>query len=109
MSTEEFEKLAPFALRARQVVVGRERLIQTRNRLAFVLMTTDMSERSRQELAAIFPCPQVFALTSADIERLFGYHNTKLVGFRRGPLANSALKALRKRDTSANTEASSNE
>jgi hypothetical protein len=106
MSIEEFEKLAPFALRARQVVVGRERLIQTRNRLAFVLMTTDMSERSRQELTAIFPCPQVSALTSADIERLFGYHNTKLLGFRRGSLANSALKALRTGDASTNSEGS---
>lgn len=93
--SERFEKLAPFALRSRQVVVGRERLVQLRNRLAFVLMTTDMSERSRRELAAIFPCPQVCALTSADIERLFGFHNTKLVGFRRGTLANALRKALR--------------
>jgi energy-converting hydrogenase Eha subunit A len=77
------------------VVVGRERLVQIRNRLAFILMTTDMSERSQRELSAIFPCPQISALTSGDIERLFGFHNCKLLGFRRGDLANSALKALR--------------
>ena len=58
-------------------------------------MTTDMSERSRQELAAAFPCPQVNALLATDIERLFGFHNTKLIGFRRGMLANSMLRALR--------------
>jgi hypothetical protein len=46
-------------------------------------------------MAAIFPCPQVCALTSGDIERLFGFHNTKLVGFRRGSLANALLQALR--------------
>ena len=93
--SEVFEKLAPFTLRANQVVVGRERLIQLRKRLAFVLMTTDMSERSRRELAAIFPCPQVLALTSEDLERIFGFRGTKLIGFRRGPLANAALRALR--------------
>jgi len=96
--SERFEKLAPFALRSRQVVVGRERLVQLRNRLAFVLMTTDMSERSRRELAAIFPCPQVCALTSADIERLFGFRNTKLLGFRRGSLANGMYRALREEE-----------
>jgi len=102
--SEAFEKLAPFALRSRQVVVGRERLIQIRKKLCFVLMTTDMSDRSRQELAAIFPCPQVNALTSADIERLFGFHNTKLLGFNRGPLANSLLKALRAAEPPTNPE-----
>ena len=93
--SDKIEKLAPFALRSRQVVVGRERLVQLRNRLAFVLMTTDMSERSRRELAPIFPCPQVCALTSVDLERLFGFHHTKLLGFRRGSLANALLQALR--------------
>lgn len=82
-------------LRAHQVLVGRERLSQLRKRLAFVLMTTDMSERSRRQFAAIFPCPQVFAYTSEDIERIFGLRNTKLLGFRRGALADAALQALR--------------
>ncbi len=82
-------------LRAHQVLVGRERLIHLRKRLAFVLMTTDMSERSRRELAAIFSCPQVFAYTSEDIERIFGFRNSKLLGFQKGPLADAALRALR--------------
>ncbi len=99
--SEKLDKLAPFALRSRQVVVGRERLVQLRNRLAFVLMTTDMSERSRRELTPIFPCPQVCALTSADIVRLFGFHNTKLLGFRRGSLANAILLALREGEAEA--------
>ena len=92
---ETFFKLAPFLRKAGVVEIGRDRLLQIRNRLAYVLITTDISENSRKMVLESFPCPVYQCLTSADIEAHLGYRGTKLLGFHRSPLANSVLADLR--------------
>ena len=92
---ERLRKLAPFMLRARAVEVGRDRLSQIRNRLAFLLITEDLSENSRKKMLEDFPCPVYQCLTSADIEELFGFRGTKVLGFRRSPLSVSVLGELK--------------
>ena len=92
---ETFKKLAPFLRRAGVVEIGRERLLQIRKRLAYVLISTDISENSRKMVLESFPCPVYQCLTSEEIESLLGYRGTKLLGFHRSPLANSVLPDLR--------------
>ncbi|MBQ7651376.1 MAG: Gfo/Idh/MocA family oxidoreductase [Victivallales bacterium] len=88
-------KLAPFMLRARAVEVGRDRLEQVKNRLAFMLITTDLSENSRKKILEEFSCPIYQCLTSGDIEELFEFKGTKVLGFRRSPLSVSVLPELK--------------
>ena len=92
---ETLKKLAPFMLKSRVVEVGRDRLLQIRKQLAFLLVTTDLSENSREAVLREFPCPVYQCLTSGDIEQIFGFHGTKIVGFHRSPLASSVLPDLR--------------
>ena len=88
-------KIAPFMRKAGMVVVGRERLFQLRNKLAYILITDDISENTRQMVLETFRCPVYQCLNSDDIEKLFNYKGTKLLGFRRSPMSNSALADLR--------------
>ena len=90
-----WRKLIPFALRARVVLVGRERIMQYRKRLAFLLITEDISENSRNEALRIFPCPIYQLLTMEGVEEVFGYKGTKVLGFRRSPLSRSIAEALK--------------
>ncbi len=89
------EKLAPFAVRAGLVETGRQRLQQHRNKLAFLLLTEDLSENSKKEFLRDFACPIYQALTMEELERLFPFHGTKVLGFRRGPLAVSIQQCLK--------------
>ncbi len=89
-----FEKLAPFMLRARTVEVGRDRLAQIKNRLAYLLVTEDISENSKNELLHAFKCPIYQCFTSEQIENMFGFRGTKVLGFHRSPLSTSALQLL---------------
>jgi hypothetical protein len=41
------ERLFPFVLRSRGLLVGRETLLRSKSRLHFVLITSDLSEQSR--------------------------------------------------------------
>lgn len=92
---ETLAKIAPFMRKAGVVVVGRERLLQLRNRLAYVLITNDISENTRQMVVETFKCPVYQCLTSEDIEKLFNYKGTKLLGFRRSPMSNAVLADIR--------------
>ena len=92
---ETLTKLAPFLLRARVLEVGRERLAQVKKKLAYLLVTTDLSPNSLREVLTGYSCPVYQCLTAEDVERLFGFHNTKILGFHRGPLATSVLPDLR--------------
>jgi len=93
--TQPVERLFPFVLRSKQLVVGRERLAQLAKKLQFVLITHDISENSREEIVRQFRrCPVVQAYTAADIERLFGLRNTKVIGFRKSSLSRSIHREL---------------
>lgn len=90
MDDEKFaqlKKLSPFAVRAGIAETGRQRLLQHRNKLAFLLITEDISENSRDEVIRDFACPVYQALTMELVGELFGFKGTKIIGFRRNVLS----------------------
>lgn len=90
------ERLFPFALRAAIVIPGRDALRRMRRRLLFLLVTTDLSENSREAVRRDFAgLPLIERYTAADLERFFNLRNTKVVGFKKSALAQSILVELR--------------
>jgi hypothetical protein len=92
---EIFEKLSPFMLRAGIIEVGRDRLKQVAHKLAFLLVTEELSFNSLQELLTSFDCPIYRCLTALDVEKYFHYRGTKVLGFRRCDLSVQLVKALK--------------
>jgi hypothetical protein len=90
------ERLFPFALRARILIVGRETLLRSKRRLHFVLITTDLSEQSRKEVLSDFAhYPVVQRYTGAELEQFFGLKETKVLGFAKSGLAQSIYAELK--------------
>ena len=90
------ERLFPFVLRSRILLVGRDTLRRNKSRLHFVLITHDLSEQSRAEVLSDFThYPIVQHYTSAEIEQFFGLKNTKVVGFAKSGLAQSIYAELK--------------
>lgn len=90
------EKLFPFVLRAKKLLVGRDTLLRCRSRLQFILITTDISENSREEILQAFGVyPVIQKYTAADLERFFGLRNTRVIGFEKSSLASSLYAALK--------------
>lgn len=90
------ERMFPFVLRARILLVGRDVLRRSKGRLHFVLVTTDLSENSHADILKEFShYPIVQHYTSADLERHFGVKGTKVVGFRKSTLAQSIYAELK--------------
>ena len=90
------ERLFPFVLRSRNLLVGRETLRRNKRRLHFVLITRDLSEQSRAEVLkdfAHYPVVQLF--TSADLEKFFGAKGAKVIGFQKSSLAQSIYAELK--------------
>lgn len=92
----DVERLFPFVMRSRNLIVGRETIWRTRSRLHFVLITSDLSETSRAEIIKDFAhYPIVQHYTSADLERFFDLHETKVIGFEKSGLAKSIYAGLK--------------
>jgi hypothetical protein len=90
------ERLFPFVLRARALIVGREPLLRGKRQLHFVLITTDLSENSRREILREFAhYPIVQAYSSGELETFFGLRNTKVIGFKKSGLAQSIYRELK--------------
>jgi len=90
------ERLFPFVLRSRSLMVGRETLHRSKRKLHFVLITTDLSENSRAEILSEFAhYPIVQHYTSEDLNRFFGVNGAKVVGFQKSRLAQSIYKELK--------------
>jgi hypothetical protein len=90
------EKLFPFVLRSRILLVGRETLQRSKRRLHFVLITTDLSEKSRTEILNQFThYPVVQHYTMEQLEQFFGVRGAKVVGFQKSGLAASVYAALK--------------
>lgn len=90
------ERLFPFVLRSRILLVGRDTLRRSRGKLQFVVLTTDLSEGSREQMLKDFAhYPVLQHYTSADLERHFGVRGTKVVGFAKSPLAQSIYAELK--------------
>lgn len=90
------ERMFPFVLRSRILLLGREVLSRSKAKLHFILITTDISENSRQEVLQDFRhYPVVQHYTSADLEKFFGLRNAKVVGFQKSGLAQSIYAELK--------------
>jgi hypothetical protein len=95
-SSKPVERLFPFVLRSRILIVGRETLWRLRGKLHFILITTDTSANSREEILKGFAdYPVIEHYVSADLERFFGLRGTKVIGFRKSALAQSIYSELK--------------
>jgi hypothetical protein len=90
------ERLFPFVLRSRILIVGRELLRRSKGRLHFVLITRDISETGRTAILADFAhYPVVQQYAAADLEKFFGLKGTKTIGFAKSGLAQSIYAELK--------------
>lgn len=90
------ERLFPFAVRARKLIVGREALARSKSKLQWILIATDLSEGSRADILKDFvDYPVVQHFTAADFERFFGARNAKVLGFVKSTLAKSIYAELK--------------
>jgi hypothetical protein len=90
------ERLFPFVLRSRSLLIGRETLGRSKSRLHFVLITLDISEQSRAEVLSDFAhYPIVQLYTSAELEQYFGVKGAKVIGFQKSGLAQSIYAELK--------------
>ena len=90
------ERLFPFVVRSRILLVGRDTLRRSKSKLHFVLITLDISEQSRAEVLSNFAhYPVVQHYTSAELEQFFGLKGTKVLGFAKSGLAQSVYAELK--------------
>jgi hypothetical protein len=90
------ERLFPFVIRSRILLVGLETLGRSKSKLHFVLITLDISEQSRAEVLADFAhYPVVQLYTSAELEKHFGVKGAKVIGFQKSGLAQSIYAELK--------------
>ena len=90
------ERLFPFVLRSRNLLVGRDTLQRSKSKLHFVLITTDISDNSRAEILSEFAhYPVVQHYQTEDLEKHFGLKGSKVVGFAKSGLAQSVYAELK--------------
>ena len=90
------ERLFPFVMRSRILIPGRDRLVRSKSRLHFVLITHDLSETSRAGILDEFAhYPVVQHYTAKELEKYFGLKGTKVVGFQKSGLAQSLYAELK--------------
>jgi hypothetical protein len=90
------ERLFPFVLRTRGLLVGRDTLRANKSRLHFVLITEDIAESSRAEVLEDFKYyPVVQHFTGADLETHFKVKGARTVGFVKSGLAQSIYAELK--------------
>jgi hypothetical protein len=96
VATKAVERLFPFVLRSRNLLAGRDTLLRNKRRLHFVLITTDLSENSQQEILSEFAhYPVVRHYQTEDLEKYFGLKGAKVVGFAKSGLAQSLYAELK--------------
>ena len=90
------ERLFPFVVRARKILVGREALARSKRRLQWVLIATDLSENGREQVLKEFAeYPIVQRFTSAEFEKFFDVRKAKVLGFEKSTLAKSIYAELK--------------
>ena len=95
-SAKPVERLFPFVVRSRILLIGRETLGRSKSKLHFVLITLDISEQSRAQVLEDFAhYPVVQLYTSAELEQFFGVHGAKVIGFQKSGLAQSVYAELK--------------
>ena len=95
-SPKPVERMFPFALRARILLVGRDTLRRSKKKLHFVLITRDISEGARAEVLEEFAhYPVVQHFEAADLDKHFGIKGAKTIGFAKSSLAQSIYAELK--------------
>src|SRR5581483_2495087 len=88
--SKSVERLFPFVLKSRTLLIGRDTLRRSKGKLHFVLITTDISEGSRDQILEDFAhYPVVQKYTSSELETFFGIKGAKVIGFSKSGLAQS--------------------
>jgi ribosomal protein L7Ae-like RNA K-turn-binding protein len=96
VTAKPVERLFPFVMRTRSLLVGRDTLRRNKSRLHFVLITRDLSEQSRAEVLTDFAhYPVVQHYTSEELGQFFGLRGTKVIGFAKSGLAQSIYAELK--------------
>jgi len=91
------ERLFPFVLRSRILIVGRNTLARSKSNLHFVLITRDISENSQEEILSDFRhYPVIRHYTVEELEKFFGIQGARVIGFKKSGLAQSLYAALKK-------------
>lgn len=94
--TKSVERLFPFVLRTRTLLVGRDTLRRSKSKLHFILVTQDLSANSREQVLRDFAnYPVVEHYTEVDLEKFFNLKGTKVVGFAKSSLAQSIYAELK--------------
>jgi len=94
--TKPVERLFPFVLKARTLIVGRDTLVRSKSNLHFILITTDISENSREQILKDYAhYPVVQHYTEADVEKFFALKGTKVLGFAKSGLAQSIYAEMK--------------
>ena len=90
------ERLFPFVIKSRTLLIGRDTLHRSKRKLHFVLISTDISDGSRSQILADFThYPVVQKYTSPDLEKFFGVKGAKVVGFAKSGLAQSIYAEMK--------------
>jgi hypothetical protein len=96
LPAKSVERLFPFVLKTRGLLVGRDTLRANKGKLHFVLITTDIAEASRDEVLKDFThYPVVQHFTAADFEKFFNIRGAKAIGFMKSGLAQSIYAELK--------------
>ena len=96
ISTKSVERLFPFVIKSRALLIGRDTLRRSKSKLHFVLITTDISEGSRKEILTDFShYPVVQKYTAAELEKFFGIKGAKVIGFSKSGLAQSIYAEMK--------------
>ena len=90
------ERMFPFVKKAGILMPDRIKLLRSKSKLHFVLMTEDISPASREQVLKDFAhYPVVQHYTSADLEKFFGVREARAVGFAKSGLAQSIYAELK--------------
>lgn len=94
--TKSVERLFPFVVKSRCIIVGRDTLARSKSNLHFILITTDISENSREQILRDYAhYPVVQQYTEADLEKFFQLKGTKVLGFAKSGLAQSIYAEMK--------------
>ena len=93
---QSVERMFPFVIKSRILIIGRDTLQHSKSKLHFVLVTLDISETSRAEVLKEFAhYPVVQRYAAADLEKFFGVKGAKTFGFAKSGLAQSIYAELK--------------
>ena len=90
------ERLFPFVVRARLLIVGRETLARSKRQIHCILISEDISAGSREEVLRDFKdYPILQRYRSEQFAEFFNVRGAKVIGFKKSSLAKSIYGELK--------------